>query len=63
MIAQEFMELLVCPAAHCRGGLDERAGELVCGRCRRRFAIRDGVPHLVPDEGVADAATCTGARA
>lgn len=36
---------LVCPA--CRGALRDVAGALACAGCRRRFAVRGGVPDLL----------------
>jgi SAM-dependent methyltransferase len=41
--------LLVCP--RCGGGLAESAGGLACGGCRASYAIREGVPELLPWSG------------
>lgn len=52
-ISEELLKLLACPA--CVSGRDEtveaplrlEGEELVCGRCGRRYPIRDGIPDLV----------------
>ncbi|MGK5557293.1 Trm112 family protein [Actinomadura kijaniata] len=51
-----LLEILACP--NCGGGLepDEAAEELVCtGTCGYAYAVRDGIPVLLVDEGRAPA--------
>jgi glycosyltransferase involved in cell wall biosynthesis/SAM-dependent methyltransferase len=45
-------ELLVCPS--CRGRLAWSADEISCKGCFRRFAITDGIPVLIVDEGASE---------
>jgi glycosyltransferase involved in cell wall biosynthesis/SAM-dependent methyltransferase/uncharacterized protein YbaR (Trm112 family) len=45
-------ELLVCPS--CHGSLAWSADEITCAGCFRRFAIADGIPVLVVDEGASE---------
>lgn len=52
-VPKELLEILVCPADH--GELaEERAADgserLACGRCRRRYPVRDGIPVMLIDE-------------
>ncbi len=49
-LSNELLALLVCPA--CKGALelvDEGTG-LVCGACRLRYPVRDGIPVMLADE-------------
>jgi SAM-dependent methyltransferase/uncharacterized protein YbaR (Trm112 family) len=43
------LELLRCPA--CGGVLEEAAEELVCAACACRYAVADGIPRLLPENG------------
>jgi uncharacterized protein len=49
-IAPELLAILVCPK--CRGELEYRKAEsqLVCGKCRLRYSVRDGIPIMLIDE-------------
>lgn len=46
----KLLEILVCPV--CKGPLhyDRSAQELVCSPCRLAYAIRDGIPVMLPEE-------------
>lgn len=50
MLDQRLLDILVCPK--CKGPLEYRAeqGELVCGTCRLRYEVRDGIPIMLIDE-------------
>ncbi|MER3456136.1 MAG: hypothetical protein C4303_05830 [candidate division GAL15 bacterium] len=43
-----LVELLACPA--CHGRLRQEGERLVCGSCRRRYPIREGIPVLLLEE-------------
>ncbi|MGE5176663.1 MAG: Trm112 family protein [Hyphomicrobiales bacterium] len=49
-IADELLELLVCP--QCRGDLtyDRDADRLVCPACRLAYPIVDGIPVMLVEE-------------
>jgi uncharacterized protein YbaR (Trm112 family) len=48
-IPQDLLEILACPA--CKSNLRVEADELVCAACGRRYAVRDGIPILLIEEG------------
>ena len=50
MLDQQLLEILVCPK--CKGELEYRPeqNELVCGACRLRYEVRDGIPIMLIDE-------------
>jgi hypothetical protein len=56
MIPQELLDILVCPA--CKNPLVQKeTGEsLKCGECHRVYPVRDGIPILLVDEAVIEAA-------
>lgn len=45
-----LLEILVCPK--CKGALEYRQSEsqLICQKCRLRYAVRDGIPIMLIDE-------------
>ncbi len=49
-IDQKLLEILVCP--QCKGGLSQVEGGsgLVCGRCKLKYPVRDGIPSMISDE-------------
>jgi uncharacterized protein YbaR (Trm112 family) len=49
-LPQELLDILVCPK--CKGDLEYRPTEavLVCGACRLRYPVRDGIPIMLIDE-------------
>ncbi|MGH2613622.1 MAG: Trm112 family protein [Thermomicrobiales bacterium] len=47
-LASWLRSLLVCPVDQGRVTVDGRA--LVCDRCGRRYAVRDGIPVMLPGE-------------
>jgi uncharacterized protein YbaR (Trm112 family) len=56
MIPQELLDILVCPV--CKEPLVQKeTGEsLKCGQCHRVYPVRDGIPILLVDEAVIEAA-------
>lgn len=51
MLDPKLLEILVCPK--CKGDLtyrEEATPALVCGHCRLRYEVRDGIPVLLIDE-------------
>ena len=46
--AGELASVLVCP--ECRIGLQKEHEKLVCENCCKDFAVRDGIPDLLPAE-------------
>ena len=50
MISQYLLDSLRCPLdpSHTRLSLEGEA--LYCQRCRLKFAIRDGIPNMLPEE-------------
>lgn len=49
-IPPQLLQILVCPK--CKGELQHREEEssLVCGACRLRYTVRDGIPIMLVDE-------------
>ena len=49
-LSAQLLEILVCPK--CRGPLEyrEREDALLCGVCRLRYPVRDGIPIMLIDE-------------
>lgn len=48
MIDPKLLEILACPA--CKTPVRPDGDRLVCGQCRRRYPIRDGIPVMLVDE-------------
>lgn len=46
-IPQRVRELVVCPS--CRGELRDEPGALICDAEQLKYAVEDGVPHLVKE--------------
>ena len=50
-IPNALWDVLACPCpAHASLTVDEKAHQLVCTSCGRRFEVRDGVPVMLLDE-------------
>jgi uncharacterized protein YbaR (Trm112 family) len=50
-IPRDLLDILVCPK--CKGELEYRTApveELVCQRCRLRYAVDGGIPIMLIDE-------------
>jgi len=50
MLAKELLAILVCPA--CKEPLEYRPNpeSLKCHKCRRVYAVKDGIPDMLVDE-------------
>jgi uncharacterized protein len=50
MIAQDLLEILVCPA--CKQALEYRQNpeSLKCTQCRRVYLVKDDIPIMLVDE-------------
>jgi uncharacterized protein len=50
MLAQELLEILVCPA--CKQPLEYRQNpeSLKCAKCHRVYAVKDNIPIMLLDE-------------
>ncbi|WP_460594666.1 Trm112 family protein [Geomonas sp. Red276] len=47
-ISKALLEILACP--NCHGALTEGDDHLRCPACSLRFAVREGIPVLLPGE-------------
>lgn len=57
MISKDLLDILACPACRARAVQDGSAIQCTNGECRRRYAIRDGIPVMLVNEAeVLDAA-------
>lgn len=45
---KELLDILACPA--CKGKLEARTEALDCGKCRKSYPIRAGIPILLIEE-------------
>lgn len=44
----KLLEILACPA--CKVPVAQEDDKIVCGQCRRRYPIREGIPVMLVDE-------------
>ena len=49
-IDPRLLEILVCPVTKGPLEYDRAAGELISRQARLAFAIKDGIPVMLPDE-------------
>jgi len=54
MIAQDLLDILVCPVCKKPLALKAEGQSLKCAVCRRAYPIRDGIPILLVDEAVTE---------
>ena len=45
MIDEKLLQILACPA--CKGPISLQGDWLVCGQCRLRYPVRDGIPIML----------------
>jgi uncharacterized protein YbaR (Trm112 family) len=51
MVKTELLDLLRCPVDPTHTArLEQAEGGLACQRCRVLFAVREGIPSLVPED-------------
>jgi len=48
VIDKELLDILACPV--CKTPVTQDGDRLVCGKCGRRYPIRDGIPVMLVDE-------------
>ena len=50
MLNKELLEILACPL--CKGDLeyDTTNEKLICNECRLKYAVKDDIPIMLPDE-------------
>ena len=49
-VAQELLEILVCPGCHAKVELKPDGSGLKCVECKRVYPIRDDIPVMLIDE-------------
>jgi uncharacterized protein len=48
MIDKDLLEILACPA--CKTAVTLEGDRIVCGKCGRRYPIKDDIPIMLIDE-------------
>lgn len=48
MIDKELLEILACPI--CKGAVELKGEKIVCGKCRKAYSIKDGIPVMLIEE-------------
>jgi uncharacterized protein len=56
MIAQDLLDILVCPVCKKLLQLKETGESLKCLECRRVYPVRDNIPIMLVDEAAIDGA-------
>jgi uncharacterized protein YbaR (Trm112 family) len=56
MIAQDLLDILVCPVCKKPVALSAAGDSLKCGECRRVYPIQDDIPIMLVDAAKIDAA-------
>ncbi len=49
-VAQELIELLVCPADHGEIEYKDRRNLIICKVCGRQYPVRDNIPVMLIEE-------------
>jgi len=55
MIAQDLLDMLVCPVCKKPVALNDSGKGLKCGECRRVYPIQDDIPVMLVDAATIDA--------
>jgi uncharacterized protein len=53
MINDDLLDILACPLCEPRPPFRLQGAYLVCTECGFGFPIRDGIPRLLPEDGIA----------
>ena len=56
MVPQELLDILVCPVCKKPLAQKETGESLKCAECHRVYPVRDGIPILLVDDAVIEAA-------
>ncbi len=54
-VAQELLDILVCPACKLPVKLTPDGQGLKCGHCRRVYPIKDDIPDMIIDDAKIEA--------
>lgn len=46
----DFLAILACPICEDRPHLKQEGYQLVCVKAGHRFPVKDGIPHLMPED-------------
>lgn len=49
-VAQELLDILVCPVCKTKVAFTADKSGLKCGTCQRVYPVRDGIPVMLPQE-------------
>lgn len=52
LLDPEFVAILACPVCEDRPALRQEGEELVCTRAGHRFPVKEGIPHLMPEDEI-----------
>jgi len=55
MIDEEFLAILACPICDERPPLKVDGETLVCTKAAHRFPVKNGLPHLMPEDEIGQA--------
>ncbi len=55
MIDPDFLAILACPVCDGRPPLREEGELLICTAKGHRFPVKDGIPHLLPEDELTEA--------
>ena len=50
IIAQDLLDILVCPVCITKVVYSEERAELTCPTCRRVYPVRDSIPVMLAEE-------------
>lgn len=49
---EKLLEILACPRCDERPPVELRGERLVCTKCGYGYPIIDGIPHMLPEDGI-----------
>jgi len=49
-VSKELMDILACPKCKGEVELEEDGNGIICGACRIRYRVEDGIPIMLIDE-------------